>query len=97
LFLLGVFLWDNTLSATELVYKWKVNTSYTFSANQKDDVTTAAMGMAKDMAPEMNGTINSVFDYTNGMFVGIARTLTTTIDMLGMKMTVKSVLEMKKK
>jgi hypothetical protein len=55
------------------------------------------MGMAKGMAPEMNGTINSVFDYTNGMFVGIAGTLTTTIDMMGMKMTVKSVLEMKKK
>jgi hypothetical protein len=57
----------------------------------------AAMGMAKGMAPEMNGTINSVFDYTNGMFVGIAGTLTTTIDMMGVKMTVKSILEMKKK
>jgi len=31
------------------------------------------------------------------MFVGIGGTLNTTIDMMGMKMTVKSVLEMKKK
>ena len=57
----------------------------------------AALGMAKGMAPEMNGTITANFDYTNGMFVGIGGTLNTTIDMMGMKMTVKSVLEMKKK
>jgi hypothetical protein len=57
----------------------------------------AAMDMTKGMAPEMNGTITSNFDYTNGMFVSIGGALTTTIDMMGMKMTVKSVLEMKKK
>lgn len=57
----------------------------------------AAMDMAKGMSPEMNGTITSNFDYTNGMFVSIGGALTTTIDMMGMKMTVKSVLEMKKK
>jgi hypothetical protein len=49
------------------------------------------------MAPEMNGTITSNFDYVNGMFVSIGGTLTTVVDMMGMKMTVKSVLEMKKK
>jgi hypothetical protein len=57
----------------------------------------AAMSMTKSMAPEMNGTITSNFDYANGMFSSIGGTLTTTIDMMGMKMTVKSVVEMKKK
>lgn len=66
-------------------------------AMELDTEDQAAMGVTKGMAPEMNGIINSVFDYTNGMFVGIAGTLTTTIDMMGMKMTVKSVLDMKKK
>jgi hypothetical protein len=57
----------------------------------------AAMDMTKGMAPEMNGTITSNFDYVNGMFVSIGGTLTTVVDMMGMKMIVKSVLEMKKK
>ncbi len=62
-----------------------------------DSEDQAALVMTKGMAPEMNGTITANFDYTNGMFVGIGGTLNTTIDMMGMKMTVKSVLEMKKK
>ncbi|MFM7661459.1 MAG: hypothetical protein ACKO6A_02220, partial [Bacteroidota bacterium] len=33
------------LYGTELIYKWKANTSYNFSSIQKDDVTTSAMGM----------------------------------------------------
>ena len=57
----------------------------------------AAIDMTKGMAPDMSGTITSNFDYTNGMFVSIGGTLTTVVDMMGMKMTVKSVLEMKKK
>ena len=40
-----VFLLVNSFTATELVYKWKANTSYSFSSLQKDDVTTSAMGM----------------------------------------------------
>jgi hypothetical protein len=62
-----------------------------------DSEDQATLGIEKGMAPEMNGTINANFDYTNGMFVGVGGTLNTTIDVMGMKMTVKSVLEMKKK
>lgn len=57
----------------------------------------AAMDMTKGIAPDMSGKITSNFDYTNGMFSSIGGTLTTVIEMMGMKMTVKSVLEMKKK
>jgi hypothetical protein len=62
-----------------------------------DSEDQAAMDMTKGMAPEMNGTITSNFDYTNGMFSSIGGTLNTVIDIMGMKMTVKSILEMKKK
>jgi hypothetical protein len=62
-----------------------------------DSEDQATLRIEKGMAPEMNGTINANFDYTNGMFVGVGGTLNTTIDVMGMKMTVKSVLEMKKK
>jgi len=49
------------------------------------------------MSPDMDGTLTTTFDYTNGMFVGVSGTINTNIDMMGMKMTVKSVLTMKKK
>lgn len=64
---------------------------------EMDAEDQAAMDMTKGMAPDMSGTITSNFDYTNGMFVSIGGTLTTVMDAMGMKMTVKSVLEMKKK
>jgi hypothetical protein len=56
-----------------------------------------AVDMTTAMSPDMSGTITAVFDVTNGMFTGVKGNLTTIIDMMGMKMTVKSVLEMKKK
>lgn len=56
-----------------------------------------AVAMTTAMSPDMSGTITAVFDSTNGMFTGLKGTLNTVIDMMGMKMTVKSVLEMKKK
>lgn len=62
-----------------------------------DEEDKEAMAMSKSMSPVMNGTIAVVFDATNGMFSGVKGNLTTEIDMMGMKMTVKSVLEMKKK
>ncbi|MES2554563.1 MAG: hypothetical protein V4604_00350 [Bacteroidota bacterium] len=56
-----------------------------------------AVDMTTAMSPNMSGTITAVFDASNGMFTGLKGTLNTVIDMMGMKMTVKSVLEMKKK
>lgn len=56
-----------------------------------------AMAMTKSMSPVMSGTISAVFDATNGMLNGVKGNLTTDVDMMGMKMTVKSVLELKKK
>jgi hypothetical protein len=52
----------------------------------------AAIGMGNAMSPDMNGTMTTNFDYTNGMFISVNGTLNTTIDM-----TVNSVLVMKKK
>jgi len=56
-----------------------------------------AIAVSKGMSPELSGTITAVFDATNGMFTSLKGNLTTVIDMMGMKMSVKSVLEMKKK
>ncbi len=55
-----------------------------------------AMGMAKSMAPNMTCDINSNFNYAQGMFQNVSGTVNTSIDTMGMKMTVQSVLEMKK-
>jgi hypothetical protein len=55
-----------------------------------------AMGMAKSMAPNMACDINSNFNYAQGMFQNVSGTVNTSIDTMGMKMTVQSVLEMKK-
>lgn len=56
-----------------------------------------ALGSAKAMSPEMSGKITTTFDYTNGIFQQVKGNLNTTIDMMGMKITVNSVLDMKKK
>lgn len=56
-----------------------------------------AMAITKSMTPSLSGTISTVFDATNGQFTTIKGNLTSEIDAMGMKMTVKSVLEMKKK
>lgn len=72
----------------------------TFGGTSQMDLTTEdqeAIGMSKSMSPDMDGVLTTTFDYTNGMFVGVSGTINTNIDMMGMKMTVKSVLTMKKK
>ena len=72
----------------------------TFGGTSQMDLTTEdqeAIGMSKSMSPDMDGVLTTAFDYTNGMFVGVSGTINTNIDMMGMKMTVKSVLTMKKK
>ena len=56
-----------------------------------------ALGSAKAMSPKMSGKITTSFDYTNGMFQNVKGNLNTEVDMMGVKMTVNSVLEMKKK
>ncbi|MES2589462.1 MAG: hypothetical protein V4622_10810 [Bacteroidota bacterium] len=55
-----------------------------------------AMGMAKSMSPDMTCNINSSFNYSEGMFQSVSGTVNTNMDAMGMKMTVQSVLEMKK-
>lgn len=62
-----------------------------------DSEDEEAIAMTKSMSPVMSGTISSVFDATNGMFSGVKGNLSTEVDTMGIKMTVKSVLEMKKK
>jgi hypothetical protein len=56
-----------------------------------------ALGASKSMSPEISGKITTNFDFANGMFQQVKGNLNTEIDMMGMKMTVNSVLEMKKK
>lgn len=56
----------------------------------------AALGMSKAMSPEMNGTIQLTFDTVKGMFSNVKGNLTTVIDVMGMKMQIKSQVEMKK-
>lgn len=72
----------------------------TFGSTEGMDLTTedqAAIGMGNAMSPAMDGTMTTNFDYGSGMFLNVSGTLNTTIDMMGTKMTVKSVLTMKKK
>jgi hypothetical protein len=56
-----------------------------------------AMDITKSMSPDMNGNIAVVFDGNAGMFSSVNGTLNTSIDAMGMKMTIKSVLTMTKK
>lgn len=72
----------------------------TFGGTSQMDLTAEdeeAINITKSMSPEMDGALTTTFDYTNGMFVAVSGTINTKIDMMGMKMTVKSVLTMKKK
>jgi hypothetical protein len=57
----------------------------------------AMMDMTKGMAPEMNGTLTSSFNYTAGMFVSVGGKITTVVDMMGTKITVDSVVSLTKK
>jgi hypothetical protein len=56
----------------------------------------AALGITQAMSPEMNGTIQLTFDTVKGMFSNVKGNLTTVIDVMGMKMQIKSQLELKK-
>lgn len=56
----------------------------------------AEMDMGKAMSPDMTCDIISNFNYQQGMFQNVNGTVTTTMDAMGMKMNVVSVLEMKK-
>lgn len=72
----------------------------TFGGTSEMDLTTEdqeAIDMSKSMSPDMDGKLTTTFDYTNGMFASVNGTINTNIDMMGMKMTVTSVLTMKKK
>jgi hypothetical protein len=72
----------------------------TFGGTQGMDLTSedqAAIGMGTAMSPAMDGTMTTNFDYANGMFINVSGTLNTSIDMMGTKISVKSVLSMKKK
>ncbi|MFN6015484.1 MAG: hypothetical protein ACK47F_12410 [Flavobacteriales bacterium] len=61
------------------------------------DEDQAAIGMGNSMSPTMDGTMTTNFDYGTGMFINVTGTLNTTLENMGAKMTVKSVLTMKKK
>jgi hypothetical protein len=56
-----------------------------------------AMAVAQDAAPEINGTLKSIFDASRGMLNAISGTLTTRISMMGVSMHVVSKLDMKRK
>jgi hypothetical protein len=56
----------------------------------------AAMDMAKGMSPDMSADINYNFNYTEGMFQNVSGTVNTVMNAMGMKMTVLSVLNMRK-
>ncbi|MGV3630826.1 MAG: hypothetical protein ACO1O6_06455 [Bacteroidota bacterium] len=56
----------------------------------------AAMDMSKMMSPDMSCDINSTFNYAAGMFDQVYGTVNTSMDAMGMKMDVKSFLQMKK-
>ena len=55
-----------------------------------------AMDMMKGMTPDMTCDITSSFNYATGMFDQVSGTMNTTMDAMGMKMEVKSFLQMKK-
>lgn len=55
-----------------------------------------AVDIMKGMTPAMTCDITSSFNYTTGMFDQVSGTVNTTMDTMGMKMEVKSFLQMKK-
>ncbi len=55
----------------------------------------AALNMATQAMPDIKGDITSNFDYVNGIFSNIKGHISTSTDVMGMKIEVKSVLEMK--
>jgi hypothetical protein len=55
-----------------------------------------AMDISKSMMPNLDCDFDSFFNYNEGMFSNVKGIVTTTINAMGMKMQVKSNLEMKK-
>lgn len=55
-----------------------------------------AMDISKSMMPNLDCDFDSFFNYNEGMFSNVKGIMTTTINAMGMKMQVKSNLEMKK-
>jgi hypothetical protein len=62
-----------------------------------DDQDQEAMEISKGMSPDISGSITSSFDSLNGMFIGVSGNLNTIIETMGLKMVIKSKIEMKKK
>ncbi len=60
------------------------------------DEDKQAMDMTKMMTPDMSCDINSTFNYAAGMFDQVYGTVNTSMDAMGMKMEVKSFLQMRK-
>jgi len=62
-----------------------------------DSEDQAALGTMNAMAPAISGELLSTFDITNGMFINSKGILTSTIDAMGVKMTVVSNFDIRKK
>jgi hypothetical protein len=56
----------------------------------------AAMDISKSMMPNLDCDFDSFFNYAEGMFSNVKGIVTTTINAMGMKMQVKSNVEMRK-
>jgi hypothetical protein len=56
----------------------------------------SAIEMSKSMSPDMTCNINSNFNIGTGMFQNVSGTVNTTMNAMGMKMTIQSVLEMRR-
>jgi hypothetical protein len=56
----------------------------------------AAMDLSKAMMPNLDCDFDSFFNYAEGMFSNVKGIVTTTVNAMGMKMQVKSNLEMRK-
>lgn len=55
-----------------------------------------AMDISKSMMPNIDCDFDSFFNYNEGMFSSVNGIMTTTINAMGMKMQIKSNLQMKK-
>jgi hypothetical protein len=53
------------------------------------------MNMATQAMPDIKGDITSNFDYARGIFKNIKGTISSSTDMMGMKLEIKSNMEMK--
>jgi hypothetical protein len=79
------------------------NTQMDMNSNQMFDMNSVmtdddknAMGMAKDMSPEMTCDMTSEFAYDKGMFSQVTGVMTTKMNTMGLQMSVVSNLTMKK-